>query len=301
MATGDAAAAAGMDLMSGSEDANTIDTEINKSRDYIAGPYMGTSAATANRWMKRDAFGRAKVAAPNATDDIARQHEVDELRGEMFTELGSIDWTTQVTGKPSSFPNADVSAATGLETPNTLVKRGSNSQIMVGDPTNSRHATNKAYVDNVADSVQSIAQDALNGELNPVVYNREITGTRRSAWVQSNGDLGYASSSIHKKQDIRPAELTLEQLRGIPVVLYRYRKAVAAERAGKIDHAATEIGTIAQSLDALGLWQFVFYEDGKPAGVHYDLLALAAISLGQQLADHLDALDERVTALENGA
>lgn len=36
MAIGDAAAAAGMDLVSGSALANTIDTEINKTRDYIA-------------------------------------------------------------------------------------------------------------------------------------------------------------------------------------------------------------------------------------------------------------------------
>lgn len=36
MAVGDDALAAGMDLVTGSELANTIDTEINKTRDYIA-------------------------------------------------------------------------------------------------------------------------------------------------------------------------------------------------------------------------------------------------------------------------
>lgn len=36
MATGDDAAAAGMDIVPGSTMANTIDTEITKSRDYIA-------------------------------------------------------------------------------------------------------------------------------------------------------------------------------------------------------------------------------------------------------------------------
>lgn len=36
MAIGDAAVLAGMAILTGSEPANTIDTEINKTRDYIA-------------------------------------------------------------------------------------------------------------------------------------------------------------------------------------------------------------------------------------------------------------------------
>lgn len=36
MAAGDAATAAGYDTVSGTTPANTIDTEINKTRDYIA-------------------------------------------------------------------------------------------------------------------------------------------------------------------------------------------------------------------------------------------------------------------------
>lgn len=43
MATGDDATAAGMDLVGGATEANTIDSEINKTRDYIA---QRTSAVT---------------------------------------------------------------------------------------------------------------------------------------------------------------------------------------------------------------------------------------------------------------
>jgi hypothetical protein len=42
-----------------------------------AGIHGSTSAATANKLMHRDASGRAKVAAPSASDDIARKNEVD--------------------------------------------------------------------------------------------------------------------------------------------------------------------------------------------------------------------------------
>ncbi|MGO4372877.1 hypothetical protein AB4Z21_19355, partial [Paenibacillus sp. MCAF20] len=38
----------------------------------LTAPHFATSAATASRLMMRDASGRAKVAAPAATDDIAR-------------------------------------------------------------------------------------------------------------------------------------------------------------------------------------------------------------------------------------
>ncbi len=42
-----------------------------------AGVHGSTSAATANKLVHRDASGRAKVAAPSASDDIARKAEVD--------------------------------------------------------------------------------------------------------------------------------------------------------------------------------------------------------------------------------
>ena len=42
-----------------------------------AGVHGSASAATANKLMHRDASGRAKVAAPSASDDIARKSEVD--------------------------------------------------------------------------------------------------------------------------------------------------------------------------------------------------------------------------------
>ncbi|WP_080833106.1 pyocin knob domain-containing protein [Cohnella massiliensis] len=45
--------------------------------DATTGAHGATAAATANAIMQRDAAGRAKVAAPSASDDIARKAEVD--------------------------------------------------------------------------------------------------------------------------------------------------------------------------------------------------------------------------------
>lgn len=68
MAIGDDALAAGMDLVSGAEQANTLDTEDNKTRDYIV-----------------SFFNQAKAYVDAAVGAI------------------SLSWAS-ITGKPSSFP-----------------------------------------------------------------------------------------------------------------------------------------------------------------------------------------------------
>lgn len=282
MATGDAAAAAGMDLVSGSAAANTLDTEDNKTRDYVATYTQPVRDATATgnvsgaggKLVKWGANGNLAVGEPTSSGHAVTKNYADGL----------------------------VSGATANADPDTLMKRASGGRVNVGTPVNSGNATTKQYVDDglsqkaEADEVDNIRQ----GELAGAVYSRDLTGTRRSVFISAPSagysDLGYSSSSRYKKQNIRAAELDVEQLRKIPVVLYRYRKAVAAEKAGKIHHAPTEIGTIAEDLHELGLWQFVAYEDGKPVAVHYDLLALAAITLAQHTASRLDDLETRMTS-----
>lgn len=259
---GDDALADGIDVLDGTEDRRDGWLAINKTRDEIA--LRAPSSASA--WT-----AAANAAAARAA--LGVQDTVDEVNDAV---------TNAEEGK--------------------LLKGGSSGRIGVGTPTVSGHAANKGYVDQNDNSVLSVAQDALNGLLNSVVYNRDITSTRRATWTRSDGTLGYASSQRSKKRDIRDAEFTLEQLLAIPVVLYRYRAAVDAENEGG-ERAATEIGTIADDLHDLGLWQFVVYEgrgeDAVPVGVHYEILALAALSLGQQLhALHVaDAL--RIETLES--
>lgn len=49
--------------------------------------HSATSAATASRIMMRDASGRAKVAPPAATDDVARLQEIQNA--EIIALLGA--------------------------------------------------------------------------------------------------------------------------------------------------------------------------------------------------------------------
>src|SRR5690606_29465410 len=59
--------------------------------DATSGIHGATSSATANRIIIRDSAGRAKVAAPSASDDIARKAEVDAVLSALNTHKSSAD------------------------------------------------------------------------------------------------------------------------------------------------------------------------------------------------------------------
>lgn len=291
MATGDAAAAAGMAVVGGTDDRRNGYVEINKTRDYIA-PLKNdlaeaTPAATGDRLVRRSPLGKIAGVEPTEPQHLATKGYID-------TKIANLD------------------LGTVAATPDTIARRGEGGRVSVGTPVNIANATTKGYVDGEIDEVRGdvlpLISNVRAGEMSSTVYNRDLSGTRRSVWMGSPSsgmtELGWASSLSTKKQSFQDPGFTLEQLRAIPVVLYKYRKAVAAEKRGEIDHAPTEIGTLADKLHNIGLWQFVIYEghgdDAKPQGVHYELLGLAAISLGQKLADRIDAIEERLARLEGG-
>lgn len=169
-----------------------------------------------------------------------------------------------------------------------------------------------------ANNAAAAAAQARQGDMDIAVWVRDVSAyTRAAVWMGFPGQvlLGFAPSTRASKTDIRAVDLTLEQLRAIPVIFYRYLAAIAREKDEPGFKAATEIGTIADDLHELGLWPFVMYEQDKhgrtvidkrtkdaiPRGVHYELLGLAAIRLGQLAHDRLDDLEQRLAKIEKGA
>ncbi len=78
---------------SGHETPTGAQTKVNTHENKTS-THGATSAATANRLIMRDAYGRAKVAAPSAADDIARKDTVDAVQGNLASHLA--DTATQL-------------------------------------------------------------------------------------------------------------------------------------------------------------------------------------------------------------
>lgn len=72
------------------ENADILDTQISAHTSDTSTAHGGiTSAATANKIIVRDANGRAKVAAPSASDDIARKDTVDAVNTTLTSHTGN--------------------------------------------------------------------------------------------------------------------------------------------------------------------------------------------------------------------
>jgi len=92
-------------------------------------PHSATSSATANRIMIRDAFGRAKVAAPSASDDIARKDTVD-------AHANRVDNPHAVTKSQVGLSNVDNMSALAIRTDISKALRVEVSSSAPSDPVN---------------------------------------------------------------------------------------------------------------------------------------------------------------------
>jgi hypothetical protein len=72
-------------------DAPATTLEATRVHMDATSAHSATSAATASRIMMRDGSGRAKVAAPAASDDIARKAEVDAAQENLTSHVGAAD------------------------------------------------------------------------------------------------------------------------------------------------------------------------------------------------------------------
>lgn len=154
-----------------------------------------------------------------------------------------------------------------------------------------------AWYSNASVAIVNGHLSADNGLYSPAVYTRSVTyGNYRAVWVNVDGTLGQTASSQTVKQDITPADIPADAILGAEVVNFRYIDAVEALG----EDAPIEIGVIAeQLLEVPGLEKFVYHdEDGKPAGVHYERLAVAVIPQLQAQAARLDELEARLAKLE---
>lgn len=234
MATGDDALAAGMSILTGTELANTLHTEVNLTRDFIA--------------QRTDPPGTPRAIAKGgtgATTTAAARNNLDVFAKGQTYDRPTID---------AAFTSRDT--AIGAKA----------SQVGL-------------------DSVYL-------GALAPAVYDRNLTGTRRAAYIQNDGLVGYSSSSERYKKNVHPFEVTDEQIAQLVVVSYQYRAAVAVDD-------RTEIGLIAERLVEAGLsWAVFFNDDDAPEGINYDMIGVAILPAVQRLLIRTADVETRLAALE---
>ncbi len=267
MAIGDAAAARGMALVSGSELRNTIDTLLNQTRDYID---------QYTRWA-------AIQGKPATFPPSAHSHSWDQVTGKPSTfapATHSHSWDS-ITSKPSSFTPSSHNHDDRYYTKSEVnAKTWSGSDITSGTITR--------------------PVSTSGGGRFGAAWDNNITSTRRAVWMESDGTLGHTASSARYKKNITPWDaLSDEAFLQLVVVTFQWRNGVDPS-----DHI--EIGMIAEELHDRGLAWAVFYEpDGfgvlRPEGIHYDRLVLAVIPVVQRLITRVTSIEERLTALEAAA
>jgi hypothetical protein len=131
------------------------------------------------------------------------------------------------------------------------------------------------------------------------VYNNSLGGTYRAVWINNSGVLGHTSSSIIKKEDVVDANLSPNIVSELRPVTFKYKNDVAEFG----DNAQEHIGLIAEELlDIPGMERFVFFDDVDgvqvPAGIHYELLAVALIPAIQKQDEQIKLLEARLSKLE---
>lgn len=295
MATGDAAAAAGLTVF-----ASTQDIRLGYNNDNIRGDELaahltaGTHPASA---INSGTLATARIPSLDAskiTTGTFTSSQIPSLDASKITtgtlatgRIPNLDGSKITTGAISNLNSlsTDISAGTGYVTTNILnIKNsaGTNTAQIAGS---TGAASFKNTVINGTLNVTSAA--AVAGALySAATYNQTNTG--RAVYVAADGLMGVGSSSKRYKKNIKDAELDTQAVLAISVKTFQYKTAIESD-----DN--THLGVIAEDLHDLGLTDFVYYdEQNRPDGVAYDRLALALIPLIQQQEARLRAIEERL-------
>lgn len=175
MATGDDALAAGMDIVPGTTLANTIDTEINKTRDYIA---QRTSAVQP---VAKGGTGATSVEGARAALSVPSIASVD------LSLSGKVAYSD--------------TAAPGIATPNKLAAYDGGGRIATAAPVSNEDAVD---LGTLAAHIGAGAYIPIYSAGGPATQNYSV------AYINGDGRISRGASSERYKKHIKaidPAEL----------------------------------------------------------------------------------------------
>lgn len=269
MATGDAALAAGMDLVDGNSPANTLATEDNKTRDYIA---QRTNAITP--------VAKGGTGADNA--EAARAN------------LGLVKW------------------ASSADADGKVPMYHSGGRIAVARPTSNGHASDKEYVDDIYNLLNSSKLPTAGGTITGSLFlPNAVPATSGYAVAYINGDGRLAKNASSERYKKHITEIDPGQLGDIWPQLHRYQMrngdgswkyGYIAERLAESDDLRPFVVYRTESTTdpETGLTEVSLVLDrdgGDPVPESIDFIALL-MAQNAQLHQAVELLTQRLDALE---
>ncbi|MFH1715013.1 MAG: tail fiber domain-containing protein, partial [Elusimicrobiota bacterium] len=148
---------------------------------------------------------------------------------------------------------------------------------------------------------QTTAMGIQNGSQNvyfPVAYNYQILNTNRDLYIQYDGVIGYISSSIRNKENIRPLDIYSNKIYDLRPVLFDYKDTV--DENGEIKESLkNQFGLIAEEVEEV-MPEIVSYnsENGQIETVNYSHLTPLLLNEVIKLRKENDDLKARIETLE---
>jgi hypothetical protein len=257
MSVGDDALAAGFPIMTGNEEASTLDTEVNLTRDLIA---QRTSAVTP---IAKGGTGATSAAAARTALGITAEN----IPSENSTVEGRLDYLMQ----------DKVHNASGGSNFLQLWWSGCRMHMLVDNQ-------NVGQIANTGDLAGRVVQgqDVTFGHIfTPAGRGTPVNSSYVSAWINGDGRIGASASSRRYKEEIEeyeaPSILDLQ-----PVTFVMKGDDKRTRRLGLIAEDVNDVEPL-----------LVRHEDGEPEGVHYEFVAVALLAEVQRLAARVEELEAR--------
>jgi len=130
------------------------------------------------------------------------------------------------------------------------------------------------------------------GLINKNTYLTDETG--KTVIVDSAGNFGSESSSIRKKENVKPHKFNSEGVLNLDIVSFNLKKEYCREQ-------VTKYGVIAEQALEVGLHELVGYDDkGNVDYFAYEKLSLACLQLIQEQDKKIKELERKIENLEKG-